>query len=136
MEFFFENLDVYKKALRFAQSINNILDRNANKAVRANDDLRALAIAISAGIAGAYAYHSSDDRLRIFEDTRASTYRCVPYLEMFKDLECLGVDEYNAFREDIESIVKMISGIIKKIKQKSEECRVKGVEVSEMPINR
>lgn len=119
MEFFFENLDVYKKALRFAQNLNGVLDRNATTAPRANEDLRALAIAISSGLASAYAYGLTNDRLRVLEDTRAYSYRCVPYLEMLKDLDCMKIDEYDLFRDDIESIVKMVSGLIKKTRLKN-----------------
>lgn len=119
MEFFFENLDVYKKSLHLAQRVNNVMDRNSNKAPRANDEMKATTIAIASGVASAYGFQEADDRLRVLEDTRAIAYRCVPYLEMFKDLDCFSIDEYNGFREDIENIVRMISGIIKKTKLKN-----------------
>ncbi|NIA07671.1 MAG: four helix bundle protein [Actinobacteria bacterium] len=113
MSFIFEKLDVYRKAVDFAEKICNL----SNDFQRGNyylaDQLNRASLSISANIAEGNGRYHKADRANFFRIARGSAFECVPILEICKRKKLINDARNEELRREIEDICKMLSGLIK-----------------------
>lgn len=111
--FTFENLDVYKRALKFATDIDAILsDQNYSINRGLADQLSRASLSIPLNIAeGNGRWHQADKR-QFFWIARGSVFECVPLIEILKHKSCISVSAYTGYRSDLEALGKMLTKLV------------------------
>jgi four helix bundle protein len=112
MAFMFENLDVYKKAIDFADEITTLTAKFPRGYYFLADQLNRAAVSIATNLAEGNGRFTKADRKNFFIIARGSAQECVPLLELafrkgFVDEAC-----HRRMRDQIEVIAKMVSGLI------------------------
>ncbi len=116
--FSFEKLDVYQKAVRWVQTVDEICSR-AKGRVSANtlDQFSRASLSVALNIAeGNGRWHTADKR-QFFWIARGSVFECVPLLEVLKSREVLRQEDYEKCRESLSDLGKMLSGLIKAVEK-------------------
>ena len=112
MPFMFEKLDVYQKAVDFADQAATLTEQFPRGYGYLSDQLNRAALSIATNIAEGNGRFTIPDRKHFFVIARGSTQECVPLLELAKRRELLQEDKHTDLRQDLETIAKMISGLI------------------------
>lgn len=112
MPFMFEKLDVYQKAVDFADQAASLTEQFPRGYGYLSDQLNRAALSIATNIAEGNGRFTIPDRKHFFVIARGSVQECVPLLELAKRRELLQEDKHVALRQDLETIAKMISGLI------------------------
>ena len=116
--FSFEKLDVYQKALRWVQAVDEICSR-AKGRVSANtlDQLSRAALSVALNIAeGNGRWHTADKR-QFFWIARGSVFECVPLLEVLKCGAVIHQEDYENHRKSLADLGKMLSGLLKAVEK-------------------
>jgi len=113
MAFIFEKLDVYQKAVDFADEIGEITGVFAKGNYYLVDQLNRAALSISTNIAEGNGRYHKADRTNFFRIARGSAFECVPLLELCRRKSLIGDQPHNDLKIKIEDISKMISGLMK-----------------------
>jgi four helix bundle protein len=113
MAFIFENLDVYKKAVDFADVIYDLANNFPKGNYYLADQLNRAALSISANIAEGNGRYHQADRNNFFRIARGSAFECVPILEICKRKKFIAEDRHSGLKETVEDICKMLSGLVK-----------------------
>ncbi len=115
MSFIFERLEVYRRAVNFADEINTTCDSFSGGSISSlTDQLRRAAISIPLNIAeGNGRWHHSDKR-QFFLIARGSAFECVPLIELCKRRDLISAEKESRLRSEIKEIAKMISGLIRR----------------------
>jgi four helix bundle protein len=113
MTFIFENLDVYKKAIDFADEIYELTKDFQKGNYYLADQLNRAALSISANIAEGNGRYHKADRANFFRIARGSAFECIPLLEMSRRKKLINADTHKLLRLNLENIGKMLSGLIK-----------------------
>ena len=100
MVFIFEKLDVYRKAVDFADTICELTKDFQRGNYYLADQLTA---------EGNGRYHKAD-RANFFRIARGSAFECVPILELCERKRLIDEDVNKMLKNEIESICKMLSG--------------------------
>jgi four helix bundle protein len=112
MPFMFEKVEVYQKAVDFADEIASLTERFPRGYGFLVDQLNRAALSITSKLAEGNGRFAKPDRHNFFTIARGSAQECVPCLEiacrrgLVKDPTAL------ALKERLEVIAKMISGLI------------------------
>ena len=114
MVFRFENLEVYQKAVAFAIEISDITDKLPRGLYYLIDQINRAALSISLNIAEGNGRFTQKDRNHFFYIARGSSFECVPLLKIFSAKKLIDEPQYAQLMEKIETISKMLSGLIKK----------------------
>ena len=110
--FIFEKLDVYKKAVDFADKISELTKNLPKGNYYLAGRLNRVALSISTNIAkGNGRYHKSD-RISFFRISRGSAFECVPILDLCRRKQLIGEEKFNSLKNELEGICKMLSGLI------------------------
>ena len=111
--FDFEKLDVYQKALAFANRVYQ-LTSTFPKEERFGmiAQLRRAALSVAQNLAEGCGRRSKDDRRRFFEMARSSVYECVPVLQLSKAQRFLEDGSYEKLYENVTELSRMVSGLI------------------------
>ena len=104
MVFIFEKLDVYRKAVDFADTICELTKDFQRGNYYLADQLTA---------EGNGRYHETD-RANYFRIARGSAFECVPILELCERKRLIDEDVNKMLKNEVESICKMLSGLINK----------------------
>ena len=112
MVFMFENLDVYQKAIDFADETTTITASFSRGYYFLADQLNRAALSIATNLAEGNGRFTKADRKNFFVVARGSAQECVPLLELARRKGFLDDAKHGAFRAQIEVIAKMISGLI------------------------
>lgn len=113
MAFIFENLDVYQKAIDFAEEVNDLIKDFPKGNYYLVDQLSRAALSISTNIAEGNGRFHKADRNNFFRIARGSAFECVPILEICRRKALIGEDKSKSLKIEIENICKMLSGLIK-----------------------
>jgi len=113
MTFAFEKLLVYQKAIDFADSICTATSKSPNGYYFLRDQLNRASLSISANIAEGNGRFTKADRKNFFMIARGSLQECVPLLELAHRRKLISETIHNQFREELETLAKMTSGLIK-----------------------
>ena len=112
MAFIFEKLDVYNKALDFAEKICGLTGDFPKGNYYLTDQLNRAALSISLNIAEGNGRYHKADRINFFRIARGSAFECVPILELCKRKSLIKEEEGRKFKQELEDIGKMLTGLI------------------------
>jgi four helix bundle protein len=119
MTFMFEKLEVYQKALALAEKIDIICDSiNQKGTYHIIDQIRRASTSIALNIAEGNGRWHKNDRKNFFWISRGSVHECVPLLERMKRKQLIDPLTHSKFIKELESISKMLSGLIKGLESK------------------
>ena len=113
MAFMFENLDVYQKALDFADKITSLTEQFPRGYYFLADQLNRAALSIATNIAEGNGRFTKNDRKNFFIVARGSAQECIPLLEPARRKQLIPESTVINLRNQLEIIAKMISGLIK-----------------------
>lgn len=115
MAFLLEHLDVYKKGLKFAETVTSLAEGFPRGKWFLADQLNRAALSISANIAeGSGRYHAKDRR-NFLIIARGSTHECVPFLEFANHTGLIQAETCDQLIGELEVISRMLSGLIRKL---------------------
>lgn len=117
MEFIYEKLDVWKKAVDFAMkvtalSVDQSEDRNTAPIFAAAGKS---AMNASTAIAKGKGYASKSDFAQHLYLSRGSVYETMTLLEILKRKQLISDDQYTEFETMANQVAAMVSGLIKAI---------------------
>ena len=112
MPFMFENLQVYQKAVDFADRISSLTDNFPRGYYFLTDQLNRAALSIATNLAEGNGRFTKADRKHFFIIARGSVQECVPLLELAKRRELIQPPRHEQMKNDLEEIAKMLSGLI------------------------
>jgi four helix bundle protein len=113
MAFSFEKLDVYQKAVSFADHVCQVTEAFSRGYGFLADQLNRASLSIAAKIAEGNGRFTKPDRKNFFGIARGSVQECVPLLELARRRGLLTDDQHQALKADLEEIARMLSGLIK-----------------------
>jgi four helix bundle protein len=116
VEFDFEKLDVYQKAVNFAEGLYAVTGKfPSHELFGVVSQLRRAALSISLNIAeGAGRYHSTERR-QFYRVARSSVNECVALLEISRRQRYLSEERFSQYYQDCHELARMISGLIKSL---------------------
>ncbi len=112
MAFMFENLEVYQKAVDFADKVAGLTHDFPRGYGFLVDQLNRAALSIATNLAEGNGRFTKPDRRNFFIIARGSAQECVPLLEIAKRRGLVDEPTALALKERLEIIAKMISGLI------------------------
>ena len=115
-KFAFENLEVYQMALDWVEQIEDICKALNGKISKTFvDQLSRASLSISLNIAeGNGRWHKADKR-QFFWVARGSVFECVPIIQVLHRKKLVTDIQYQEFYKQLQSIAKMLSGLIKSV---------------------
>lgn len=119
MVFSFEKLEVYQKAVTFADCICQATEGFGRGYGFLSDQLNRAALSIAANIAEGNGRFTKPDRKNFFGIARGSVQECVPLLELARRRKLFDDLQHNALKEDLEEIARMLSGLIRGLERSS-----------------
>lgn len=111
--FLFENLDVYKKAVDFADVIYELTKDFPKGNYYLIDQLNRAALSISTNIAEGNGRYHKADRSNFFRIARGSAFECVPILEICRRKAFIVENKCEDLKREVENICKMLSGLMR-----------------------
>ena len=114
-EFFFENLEVYKRSLKLAIKLCEIATTFPVKFSRIRDQLIGAGISIPLNIAEGSGRKSPKEKMNFYKISRTSLFECIPILEICLSLKLIDEDIYQGLRKEDIELSKMINGLIKSL---------------------
>ena len=114
MPFLFEKLEVYQKALALAERVAGLTGGFPRGCWYLADQLNRASLSISLNIAEGNGRWTQADRKNFFGIARGSVHECVPLIELCRRRGLLQEDVCNALSEALETIAKMLSGLIQR----------------------
>ena len=112
MPFLFEKLDVYRKAVDFAEKTSEVTKDFARGNYYLADQLNRASLSISLNIAEGNGRFHTADRTNFFRIARGSAFECVPILEICKRKKLIADKRNEELKKEIEDISKMLSGLM------------------------
>jgi len=108
----FENLQVYPKAVDFADQVIGVTEKFPRGYYFLVDQLNRAALSIATNLAEGNGRFTKPDRRNFFTIARGSVQECVPLLEVARRRGFLDDTGHMRFRSELEVMAKMISGLI------------------------
>lgn len=129
--FLVEKLEVYQKAVEFGKEIIHIHKRNDKKGYYGLIDqaLRASS-SISLNIAEGNGRWTAAERKRYFFIARGSCLECLPILDLFLEAEIINSQQKEALYCQLETIFKMLNGLISRMEEKRKKDNGKNTKKS------
>jgi four helix bundle protein len=121
MAFMFEKLEVYQKAIDFADRITRHTEQFTRGYYFLIDQLNRAALSISTNIAEGNGRFTKADRRNFFTIARGSTQECVPLLELCLRKGLINKEAHSRFYGELETLAKMISGLIKGLENRDKQ---------------
>ena len=118
MAFMFENLDVYQKAVDFADRITDLTGQFPRGYRFLTDQLNRAALSVATNLAEGNGRFTKADRKSFFTIARGSARECVPLLELARRKGFVEESAIIDLRTELEVIAKMISGLIKGLEKR------------------
>ena len=112
MAFMFENLQVYQKAVDFADETASITETFPRGYYFLVDQLNRAALSIAANLAEGNSRFTKPDRKNFFVIARGLAQECVPLLEIASRRGFLAHEKHVEMKSRLEEIARMISGLI------------------------
>ena len=120
MSFDFEKLDVYKKALTFAEEIYSVSKNFPKEEVYGlTSQLRRASISVSANIAEGNGRYNKRDFAQFLRIARGSIYECVPLLQISLKQSYIEEHVYDKLIANCNELAKMINGLISSLLKSS-----------------
>lgn len=112
MAFAFEKLQVYQKAIAFADDVCTLTKGFPRGYFFLADQLNRAALSIAANLAEGNGRFTKPDRKNFFGIARGSVQECVPLLELASRQKLLESPQHEQMKADLEEIARMLSGLI------------------------
>jgi four helix bundle protein len=112
MSFMVENLQVYQKAVDFADRIASKTESFPRGYYFLVDHLNRAALSIATNLAEGNGRFTKPDRKNFFTIARGSVQECVPLIEIARRRGFITDPDHSIFKSRLEEIAKMISGLI------------------------
>jgi four helix bundle protein len=112
MAFAFEKLQVYQKAVCFADSVSTFTKSFPRGYFFLADQLNHAALSMAANIAEGNSRFTKADRRNFFGIARGSVQECVPLLELANRQNLLSEEQHRQLKADLEEVARMLSGLI------------------------
>jgi four helix bundle protein len=110
--FMFESLQVYQKAVDFADEVAASTESFSRGYGFLGNQLNRAALSIATNLAEGNGRFTRADRRNFFTIARGSVQECVPPLELARRRGLLDGDTHQGMRDGLEAMAKMISGLI------------------------
>jgi len=119
MRFGFKDLDVWRKALTFANKVISIAENldSDRKHFRLVENIEAAVVSIASNIAEGAGRSHKKEFVQYLYIARGSLYEVVTFLEIFSDKKWITAENHQNLLKDAEEIVKMISGLISSLQR-------------------
>lgn len=113
MEFMFEKLEVYQRALSFTEVIDDLLDllKSRISLIKA-DQLSRASLSIPLNIAEGNSRFRPNDRRQFFTIARGSIFECVPIIQILQRKQLIDDVKYQQLYSELQIIAKMLSKLI------------------------
>ena len=108
----FENLEVYQKAVDFADHASALTESFPRGYYFLADQLNRAALSVATNIAEGNGRFTKADRRNFFIIARGSVQECIPLLELASRRGFITPSRHAEFRTELEEIAKMLSGLI------------------------
>ena len=108
----FEKLDVYQKAVDFAEQISSLTESFPKGTYYLSDQLNRAALSISANLAEGNGRWHKNERKEFFWIARGSVQECVPLLEICKRRNFVTIETHSILKDQLEVMAKMITRLI------------------------
>ncbi len=118
MPFMFENLEVYQKAVDFADKIMVLTEQFPRGYYFLTDQLNRSALSIATNIAEGNGRFTKADRRNFFTIARGSVQECIPLLELARRRGFISEQIFAGLRDELQTIAKMLSGLISGIEKR------------------
>ncbi|MBV8782094.1 MAG: four helix bundle protein [Phycisphaerae bacterium] len=118
MAFMVENLQVYQKAVDFADDVASRAESFPRGYYFLVDQLNRAALSIATNLAEGNGRFTKPDRKNFFTIARGSAQECVPLIEVAKRRGFISDADHSKLKSDLEEIAKMISGLINGLDQR------------------
>jgi four helix bundle protein len=112
MAFMFENLQVYQKAVDFADRIASHTETFPRGYYFLVDQLNRAALSIATNLAEGNGRFTKPDRKNFFIIARGSVQECVPLIEVARRRGFITDADHSSLKADLEEMARMISGLI------------------------
>lgn len=112
MPFLVEKLDVYQKAVDFAEAISKITGTFPRGQFYLADQLNRAATSIAANLAEGNGRYHKPDRANFFRISRGSAFECVPLLELVRRTGLIDDSHHAELYSRLEAISKMLSALV------------------------
>lgn len=127
MQFLFEKLVAYEKAVAFAGRVHQELETaNTANLPGLADQLSRAAISISLNLAEGHGRWHPGDKRKFYFIARGSIFECIPLIQILKMRERIGEQVYQELYESLVQLAKLVSGLIKSVDGRHETKRPVG----------
>ncbi len=114
MSFMFEKLEVYQRAVDFAEKVAALTQTFPPKGnSHLIDQLGRASVSISLNIAEGNGRWHPKDRRNFFWIARGSVFECVPLLELCKRKSLLPAESHTGLKAELEVLSKMLTALTK-----------------------
>lgn len=114
MSFIFEKLEVYQRAVDFAERIETLSKGMTGQGYHhLLDQLRRAALSISLNIAEGNGRWHTKDRKNFFWIARGSVFECVPLVELCRRQKLISEETCAELKADLEVLSKMLTALVK-----------------------
>jgi four helix bundle protein len=120
MPFMFEKLEVYQKAVDLAERMTRATLKFPRRTYYLTDQLNRASLSIATNLAEGNGRWHKPDRKQFFWIARGSAQECLPILEVCRRLEYIDDKTNHDLRIELETIGKMICGLINGLDNKHE----------------
>jgi four helix bundle protein len=113
MAFIFEKLIVYQEAVNLAEKVGKLTEGFPRGSYYLTDQFNRAVTSIALNIAEGNGRYHKNDRNNFFYIARGSVHECVPLMDLVWRKGLINADDKKELGDKLESIAKMISGLIK-----------------------
>ena len=111
MGFLFEKLDVYQRAMNFAERVISLADELPRGQAALADQFKRAALSIPLNIAEGNGRWHAKDRKNFFIIARGSAFECVPLLELCCRRGWMSEEDHKERKSELGIISKMLSAL-------------------------
>lgn len=118
IHFSYEDLDIWHKAIDFANEVISIVDKlnTDRKHFRLIEQLESASTSVAMNIAEGKGRYSKKEFIQFLYIARGSLFETVTLIEIFKKRDWIDLTQYQSIRSMGNEIGKMLSSLIKSIK--------------------
>jgi four helix bundle protein len=120
MPFMFEKLEVYQKAVDFADEVAALTEGFPRGYGFLVDQLNRAALSVATNLAEGNGRFTKPDRRNFFANARGSAQECVPLLRVARRRALVEDPVALALKDRLEVIARMISGLINGLDKRDE----------------
>ena len=114
MGFLFERLEVYQRAVEFAEKIESLCRPISKGNYHLVEQLRRASLSISLNIAeGSGRWHKKDKK-QFYLIARGSAYECVPILEILRRKKLIEEMDFGGLKGGLDVIARMLTKLIQR----------------------